>query len=287
MEAIMNRLFIILLLCCSFGLAQYGYGVVPGAVIEETDNGAINYSQGIITATGIGAIPEYAVNAGQARAMAIRAAKTDARRQLVEMVNGITLTSETTMRNRMADEVVKESVSGVIRGAYQVGDTRYLSDTSVELTMAVSMSGISEIITPPIGFAEPATAGETTPPLSTTAVEPTAAAITGIIVDARGLGIRPAMAPKILDQNMGTVYGPGNYTREYAVTNGVAGYSKSLESAQEDMRVKGNPLVVNATSVSGANRTDVVVVNEDVMKINQANSANNVLRDCRVLFLLD
>ncbi len=284
----MKKFIAVFLLGFSLVLAQYGYGVVPGAVIEETDNGAINYSQGIVTATGIGAIPEYAVNAGQARAMAIRAAKVDARRQLVEMVNGITLTSETTMRNRMADEVVRESVSGVIRGAYQVGEVRYLSDTSVEITMAVSMSGISEVITPTIGFLTevPAT-GEAAPPLSTEAPEPTAAEVTGIIVDARGLGIRPAMAPKILDQNTGVVYGPGNYTREYAITNGVAGYSKSLDSASEDMRVKGNPLVIKATSVSGANRTDVVIANTDVMKINQADAASNVLRDCRVLFLLD
>ena len=55
----------------------------------------------------------------------------------------------------------------------------------------------------------------------------------------------------------------------------------------EDMRVKGNPLVVKASTVSGANRTDVVVATNDVMKINQANAASNVLQDCRVLFLLD
>ncbi len=286
----MKKAIILLVALFSFLGAQYGYGVVPGAVVEETDNGAINYSQGIITATGIGAIPEYAVNAGQARAMAIRAAKVDARRQLVEMVNGITLTSETTMRNRMADEVVVERVDGVIQGAYQVGEVRYLSDTSVEVTMAVSMRGISEIVTPAIGFlAEAGMAEATAPALSTTAVEPMAevAAYTGVIIDARGLNIRPAMAPRIMDANGGIVYGPGNYTREYAVTNGVAGYSKDLASAQEDMRVKGNPLVVKATAASGANRTDVVVSNNDVMKINQANAANNVLRDCRVLLLLD
>ncbi len=282
----MKKLLIVFLLCCSVGMAQYGYAVAPGAVIEETENGAINYSQGIITATGIGAIPEYAVNAGQARAMAIRAAKTDARRQLVEMVNGITLTSETTMRNRMADEVVRESVSGVIRGSYQVGEAKYLSDTSVEVVMAVSMTGISEVVTATTGFA--AVVPQDAPAaLSTAAVEPSAAAITGIIIDARGLGVRPAMAPKIIDQNNGVVYGPGNYTREYAVTNGVAGYSKSLDNALEDMRVKGNPLVVKASTVSGANRTDVVVATNDVMKINQANAASNVLQDCRVLFLLD
>lgn len=284
----MNKLFVVLLLSFSLGLAQYGYGVIPGAVVEETENGAINYSQGIITATGIGAIPEYAVNAAQARAMAIRAAKVDARRQLIELVNGITLTSETTMHNRMADEVVKESVSGVINGAYQVGEVRYLSDTSVEVTMAVAMTGISEIVTPAVGFAasQPA-AAPVAPPLTTTAPEPVASAVTGIIIDARGLGIRPAMAPKIIDQNAGVVYGPGNYTREYAVTNGVAGYSKSLENARDDQRVKGNPLVIKATAISGANRTDAVISGADVGRINQANAANNVLRDCRVLFLLD
>ncbi len=284
----MKKLTIILIVLFSFAWGQYGYGVVPGAVVEETDNGAINYTQGIVTATGIGAIPEYAVNAGQARAMAIRAAKADARRQLVEMVNGITLTSETTMRNRMADEVVHESVSGVIQGAYQVGEVRYLSDTSVELTMAVSMSGISEIVTPAIGFMDvAAVATPPAPALSTTAVEPTVEAYTGVIIDARGLNIRPAMAPRVLDPNGGIVYGPGNYTREYAVTNGVAGYSKDLANAQNDMRVKGNPLVVKATAASGVNRTDVVVDNNDVRQINQANDASNILHDCRVLLLLD
>ncbi len=280
----MKRISIVFCLMFSIIYSQYGYGVIPGAVVEETDNGAINYSQGIVTATGIGSIPEYAVNAGQARAMAIRAAKVDARRQLIELVNGITLTSETTMRNRMADEVVKEKVSGLIRGAYQVGDVRYLSDTSVEVTMAVSLSGISEIVIPTEGFnatPPPPPSPSTTPPTAATS------AYTGIIVDARGLGVRPALAPRLLDQNGGVVYGPGNYTREYAITNGVAGYSKSLEAAREDMRVKGNPLIVKAVSVSGANKADVVIANADVMKIKSADASNGVLRDCRVLILLD
>ena len=55
------------------------------------------------------------------------------------------------------------------------------------------------------------------------------------------------MAPRILDQNGNAVYGPGTYDRSYAVTNGVAGYSKSLEAAQKDPRVLGNPLVVKGS----------------------------------------
>lgn len=280
----MKKLSILFFMVPVLVWSQFGYGVIPGAVIEETDRGAINYSQGIITATGIGSIPEYAVNAGQARAMAIRAAKTDARRQLIEMVNGITLTSESTMRNRMVDEVVKEKVSGVIRGAYQIGEVRYLSDTSVEVTMGVSMSGISEIVTPATAAAAPALL----PPPEEAVTDPVSAGpVTGIIIDARGLGARPAMAPKILGQNGTVIYGPGNYTREYAIKNGVAGYSKSLETAQEDARVKGNPLVVKAMSVQGVNKTDIVVSGQDGWKMQQVNQKFNVLSDCRVLILLD
>jgi len=281
----MKKLCLIVFILSSLALGQYGYGVVPGAVVEETENGAINYTQGIITATGIGSIPEYAVNAGQARAMAIRAAKVDARRQLVEMVNGITLTSETTMRNRMADEVVKEKVAGVIRGAYQVGETKYLSDTSVEVAMAVSMSGISEIVipvsttvTPPSLLPQPE--GVTAQPAQT-------GPYTGIIIDAKGLGVRPAMAPKIVSQNGTVVYGPGNYTREYAIQFGVAGYSKSLETAAEDMRVKGNPLVIKAVSVQGTNMADLVVSGQDGWQMQSAEQKYSVLKDCRVLILLD
>ncbi len=280
----MKKTIFILTILMTFAWAQYGYGVVPGAVVEQTDKGSINYSQGIITATGIGTLPEYAVNPGQARAMAIRAAKVDARRQLIEMVNGITLTSETTLRNRMADEVVKEKVEGVIRGAYQVGETSYLSDTSVEVTMAVSMSGISEVVTPAPVQTAPAVIAQ---PETIDAAPVQSGPFTGIIIDAKGLGVRPAMAPKIVNQGGTIVYGPGNYTREYAIQYGVAGYSKSLENARDDVRVKGNPMVVKAISVQGTNMTDVVVSTEDSWKMQSADRNDNILKDCRVLILLD
>jgi len=254
-------------------------------VVTQLDNGSINYSDQTIAAVGIGFVPQNVINAGQARRMALRIAKQDALRQLIEIVNGVTLTSETTMSGAMVDDVINTKVRGFIRGARQVGDPKYLSDTSVEVEYSVSMSGISDIMLPPLtvaaappGAAQPGTGAATTP---------TTGGITGVIIDARGLNTRPAMAPRILDQNGNAVYGPGTYDRSYAVTNGVAGYSKSLEAAQKDPRVLGNPLVVKGVSTSGTNRTDIVISNADVSKIDLANRSYNVLKDCRVLILLD
>ena len=253
-------------------------------VVTQLDNGSINYSDQTMAAVGIGFVPQNVINAGQARRMALRIAKQDALRQLIEIVNGVTLTSETTMSGAMVNDVINTKVRGFIRGARQVGDPKYLSDTSVEVEYSVSMSGISDIILPPLTVAAPPP-GAAQP--GTGAATPTTGGITGVIIDARGLKTRPAMAPRILDQNGNAVYGPGTYDRSYAVTNGVAGYSKTLEAAQKDPRVLGNPLVVKGISTSGTNRTDIVISNADVSKIDLANRSYNVLKDCRVLILLD
>ena len=273
------KMFFILLFSLSLLTGQSSF------VGEQFERGSINYSERTIQAIGIGFIPENVINAGQARRAALRIAKQDALRQLIEIVNGVVVTSETTMSNAMFDDVIKSQVQGAIRGARQIGEARYLSDTSIEVTYEVPMSGISDVVTPPSGFLPTAPTG--TAPTAAEPVGPTTSGITGLVIDTRGLGIRPAMSPRVLDQNGGVVYGPGNYTREYAIQNGVAGYAKGLDKAQTDDRVKGNPLVIKGVSASGANKADIVIANSDVMKIQSANSAHNVLRDCRVIFVLD
>ena len=164
------------------------FGLVSAqGVVTQLDKGSINYSEQSITAVGIGFVPTNAVNAGQARRMALRIAKQDAMRQLIEIVNGVTLTSETTMSGAMVDDVINTKVRGFIRGARPVGQPKYLSDTSVEMEYSVPMSGISDIILPPVTIpaANPTGAGNTGGAASADATQ--AGGVTGVIIDARGL----------------------------------------------------------------------------------------------------
>ena len=262
-------------------------GISAQGVVTKLDKGSINYSEQAITAIGIGFVPSYAVNAGQARRMALRIAKQDAMRQLIEIVNGVTLTSETTMSGAMVDDVINTKVQGFIRGARPVGQPKYLSDTSVEMEYSVPMSGISDIVLPPVTVPATTQAPNNNQPAAAANNTTQAGGVTGIIIDARGLKARPAMAPRILDQNGNAIYGPGKYSRQYAVKNGVAGYSKTLETAQQDQRVVGNPMVVKGVGTSGTNRTDITISNADVSKIDMANRNYKVLNDCRVLILID
>ena len=273
-----------------------GWGWGSNDAVQQVDNGAMNYSNGFVVATGIGAISPLAQNPGMARATAVRAAKVDAMRNLLEAVMAITVSSETTVRGAaIENDVVKTSVEGMVRGARMRdidgdgrgsnSDIRYLSDTSIEIEMEVHMSGISEVILPPAGYAPAPVAGGAPAPAAPAAPRP--GTVTGLIVDARGLGLRPAMSPKIVDQNGGVVYGPGNFTREFAVKFGVAGYSKNLEQAQQDPRVVGNPLVVKGVGVQGANKADLVIAAGDVSRVRGADNSGKFLSNCKVMILID
>ena len=264
------------------------------------ENGSINYGDRTIQAIGIGFIPENVINAGQARRSAMRIAKQDALRQLIEIVNGVNVTSETTVSGAMFDDVIKTQVQGAIRGARRIGDPKYLSDTSVEVVYEVKMADISRVLLPMAEKAPTLTFDNVT----ATAPAGTAAApaeqqqagtdtgvksggVTGIIIDGTGLGLRPAMSPRILNQGGSVVYGPGQYSRDYAAANGVAGYAKSLDQAKSDTRVQGNPLVIRAASASGSSSADVIISNADAGKLVVADGAAGLLKNCRVMIVLD
>ena len=278
---------------------------VLGILVAQDDfigdvfnNGSVNYGDRTIQAIGIGFIPENVINAGQARRAAMRIAKQDALRQLIEIVNGVNVTSETTVSGAMFDDVIKTQVQGAIRGARRVGDPKYLSDTSVEVTYEVKMADISRVLlpmadkAPTLTFEDVSVGGAATPGASSDQGSnadsgPTSGGVTGIIIDGKGLGLRPAMSPRIMNQSGSVVYGPGQYSRDYAASNGVVGYAKSLEQAKADPRVQGNPLVIRGSSVSGSSAADLVVSNVDAGKIARADGSAGLLGNCRVMFVLD
>ena len=262
------------------------------------ENGSVNYGDRTIQAIGIGFIPENVINAGQARRAAMRIAKQDALRQLIEIVNGVNVTSETTVSGAMFDDVIKTQVQGAIRGARRIGEPKYLSDTSVEVTYEVKMADISRVLlpiaekAPTLKYEDVMVGGAVTPgassdQASSAEVGPTSGGVTGIIIDGKGLGLRPAMSPRIMNQSGSVVYGPGQYSRDYAASNGVVGYAKSLEQAKADPRVQGNPLVIRGSSVSGSSAADLVVSNVDAGKIARADGSAGLLGNCRVMFVLD
>jgi len=109
---------------------------------------------------------------------------------------------------------------------------------------------------------------------------------TGLIFDAQHLSFIPSASPKILDEDGREVYGSAYVDKEWVEKQGIAGYAKSLEEANANQRVSGNPLVIKATKVTGANNRDLVISNEDARKIRELAKNINFLDRAKVIIVV-
>jgi len=294
--------WIVGVLAASFAFGQYTQPI--------GDDGSVDWSQQKIKATGIGA-PRPDAPPGAQRAGAITAAKSDALRNLLATARGIFLTSETTVNNAMVEnDVIKTKVEGFMRG-FTVVDTRYMSDQSVEVDVEIPLSGFladallpqvfgggklisAQPVCPMCGQAWPQ--GKAVPPGvqlvnpgtgSQAATGATGGAFTGLIIDVKGLGVMPAMAPKVVDESGNEVYGSKYVSREFAVKQGMVGYDKDVNAARNNQRVTNNPLIIKGLKAGGTNQSDIVVSNADAQRIHGAAQSQNFLDKCRVMVILD
>jgi hypothetical protein len=109
---------------------------------------------------------------------------------------------------------------------------------------------------------------------------------TGLIFDAQSLSFIPSASPKILDEDGREVYGSAYVDKEWVEKQGIAGYAKSLEEAKANQRVSGNPLVIKAMKVTGANNRDLIISNGDARKIRELAKNINFLDRAKVMIVV-
>ncbi|OFW60617.1 MAG: hypothetical protein A2W01_08520 [Candidatus Solincola sediminis] len=255
-------------------------------IVEQIGTkGNINWSEGYVEAVGIGAPPEQYIGKPNARPMALRAATVDAYRNLLEIVNGVRIDATTVVKDFVTQsDVINAQVQGLVKGAKEM-KKEYLSDGTVEVTLRMSLSGdFAKVIVPKIleKTQTPPPAPETPRPAA-----PAGVVYTGLVIDARGLQARPAMSPKILDEDGKEIYGSMNVDREYAVQQGMSGYARDLTAAQSNSRVTNNPVTVKGLKADGQGRSDIVISNADASAIRGAADNITFLKKCRVMVVLD
>ena len=112
---------------------------------------------------------------------------------------------------------------------------------------------------------------------------------TGLLVDVRGLGLQPSIAPRVLSAVGHVIHGAATVDRRLAADYGVAGYDDDIDRAYKSERLGGeaaNPFVVRATGTAGRYSGDAILDNFDATQVLQADEAGDFLRQGRVTFLL-
>ncbi len=267
-----------------------------GEAVERVGLGQVNWTTGWINATGVGVPP--ADGGPGARLKAERAGYVVALRNLLEIVKGVRVDAESvTDAYLVKNEVIKTQVSGFIQGA-RIVKTVAQPDGSVEVTVKMPVWGSGSLVSALL--IEKSMQSHTLPPETDTKQ-----GYTGIVIDARGMGVNPACFPEILDETGTVVYGPGTADRSATEKNGLVQYRALPEGVKLSSvfgeqatiirpvqrapipREGRRPLRIKGLNKAGRLKANVIISVEDARKIREDVQLGGVLKRSRVVIVTD
>ncbi|MDU0459395.1 MAG: hypothetical protein RW306_11775 [Geobacteraceae bacterium] len=258
------------------------------AVITSTAEQA--YTQEYILMNGEG-LPKKGSTGAQRRLTAITSAKVVAQRRLAELLEGVAVVSETTVKDsELASDVIKSAVSGFIKGSQVVVQDWNDREGTALVIIKVGLNG-------PKGFAsaiyekilsEPKVKQELDKPVYSPPADaaPVAVAYDGLVIDASDYSFRPALINRIFNAKGEVLYDPAKISQKVLVEQGCGEYTNSVDKARAALGKRGvkNPLVVKASGT--VSPSDLQVADDTAVQIFSANQGSGFMADARVAFVL-
>ena len=291
----MGGLSITALACTGFmTVSVAGYCSELSPLIEQKTNGRINWTRGIIQSVGIGK-PDETGSTQQldAKVKALYHAKINSRRNLIALVRNIRIDSHRNVAN-IADSnySISAKINEMVFKAPEIEKLRkYRADGTVEVHMQIGLyGGLSQLILPrEIQQIEPVKQFRKVRKTSIQQAgeSPAPETYTGLVVDARGIALKPALVPRLLDANGQEVFGAVFVSREFAVQWGTGGYAVDIKASINNPRVGQNPLVAKGLRTSEPGHSDIIISNTDAAKLLSSSEHLSFLKECRVLIVVD
>ncbi|MCX7724380.1 MAG: hypothetical protein N2042_03925 [Thermodesulfovibrio sp.] len=227
----------------------------------------------------------------QRRLTAERAATVLAYRQLAEILEGVAVVGDTFVKDaQLQYDVVRTAVAGFIKGAQVVYKEWNPQEESALVIVKVGMSG-------PKGFGsllyekilgDPKIKKEIIEPQPQfkTKPVPVEEKYDGLIIDATEVNFRPALINRIFTSKGEVLYDPSKISQKVLVEQGCGEYTNSIEKAKAALEKRGvkNPLIIKASGT--LNPSDILVSDEDAVKIYSANQKANFFASAKVAFVL-
>ncbi|MCS7308114.1 MAG: hypothetical protein NZ526_06160 [Aquificaceae bacterium] len=259
--------------------------------LDITDNPKEAFMNGYILVMGEGLPSPTARTPSQKRLTAERAATVQAYRALAEMLDGVAVVGDTVVKDMALQyDVVRAAVAGFVRGAQVVYKHWDEKDEVAVVLVKVGMDG-------PQGFASlmyqqflgnQSIKNQTVKEVPQMKARPVPVAenFDGLIVDATGLNFRPALMNRIFNTKGEAVYDPSKISMQVLNEFGCGEYTDSVEKARDVLAKRGvkNPLVVKATGTLSL--TDLVLSDEDAIRVFSANQKSGFLNSAKVAFVL-
>ena len=288
------------------------YAIEP--LVSQRAEGYIDWTQHALFAEGDGTAPAAVTDPVQQRLHGLRNARDEAFRNMRELIGQVRLNADTQLQDAGLERDFQE-LARVAIGSQSEDQGRYR--IAVRLLL---LGDFAAAVLPQVEPIDPRahhfpTAPATTDSLATDQAPATAdslaadqapatadslaadelvffvpdAPYTGLLIDVRGLGLKPSISPRVLSADGHLIHGAATVDRRLATDYGVAGYDDDLNRAYTSERLGGEdakPFVVKATGTAGRFSGDAILDDFDAAQVLQADEAGDFLRQGRVTFLL-
>ena len=250
--------------------------------VTQFENGTINWSTGNISAIGK-ASPED--NRETSHESVLGSARADANRQIIEILKRIKINNTLSVDEYASkNDVILAGMEKTARDAI-ISKQYYTSALSVEIMIETSMfGGFLQLVLPE----EIRQISKISPEIRQGNVKMIGENLyTGLIIDARGLGVEPVLNPLIVSEQGHDIYSSVFISREFAVQNGVCKYLCSMDQALNDKRIGNHPMVFKGLRKGGKPNTAIVISMSDYRLLEKATERHTFLKECRVIIVKD
>ncbi|NCB63928.1 MAG: hypothetical protein EOM52_10040, partial [Clostridia bacterium] len=184
-------------------------------------------------------LPKKGTTGAQRRLTAIRAAEVAAQRSLAELLKGVSIAGETTVRDaEVESDLIKSSVSAFIKGFQPVVKDWNQQEETALVILKVGVNGpksfgammYEKILTEP-RIKQEVEKPVYTPPVDLPAPPPVAQPFDGLIIDATAQPFRPALINRIFNPKGEVLYDPAKISQKVLVEQGCGEYTNSVDKA--------------------------------------------------------
>jgi len=252
------------------GVLSIGVAYEQTITLPTGQQATINWDDGELHATGQAVPPSNAETEGQKRLLARRGAILDAQRNLLETLSQVQVTSDSTMINLMANDVVRTQVEGIVQGAIVMNEEWDAAAEIYTVGMAIPLASARQIVEEPD---EPSA----NPPAATIQLP------TGLVFDVRDLNAVPSLSFRVFTRS-GVEVTAG--ARGYYVTALPGGLGTPVADVVVDPRVADEPFVIRVVALED-NRIDLIVSDADGERLQQYLVHRNFFRDGRTLLIMN
>lgn len=217
------------------------------ALVQEFPHGTLNWRDGYILVRGTA---KKSGNDAMAVAKARRAAQLDAYGLALQIISGINFDPEETAKQRINKAPTLEyRLKGLIRGAELVEEKSLDKDT-YQVTIKVpirGIKGVQQAFLDTMDYKDPGA------PVREAREDDE---VTGVVVDARGLGLNPALFPEIVDEEGNPVYSVDMVSAPSLSRRGMAAYVEAEKDDSGDgprgAFIPGDKIYVKAVGLAPA-----------------------------------